>query len=150
MGVSLTGKDSITIDTRILSDFGDGDTASLEFPNNLVEAKAGKNGNIIYAFNAQGKIVNATLRILKGSPDDKYLSSRMHEYINDPSGFILMAGEFVKRIGDGAGNITNDVYTMKGGVIQKFPAAKENVNGETDQAISIYVIVFGNGDRIMG
>ena len=150
MGVSLTGKDTVIIDTRIMADFATGDTVNMEFPNNLVEAKAGKNGNVIYAFNASGKLANVTLRILRGSADDKYLSSRMQEYINDSAAFPLIAGEFIKRIGDGAGNITADVYLMKGGVIQKIPTVKENVEGDTEQAVTIYVITFGNTNRIMG
>ena len=150
MSVSLTGKDTIIIDTRILNDLGTGDVANLEFPNNLVEAKPGKNGNTIYAYNASGKLANVTLRVLRGSSDDKYLASRMQEYINDPAAFVLIAGEVIKRVGDGAGNITNDIYTMKGGVIQKIPGGKENVEGDTEQALSIYVIVFANNDRVMG
>lgn len=150
MGVSLTGKDTVIIDTRIMADFATGDTVNMEFPNNLVEAKAGKNGNVIYAFNASGKLANVTLRILRGSADDKYLASRMQEYINDSAAFPLISGEFIKRIGDGAGNITADVYFMKGGVIQKIPTVKENVEGDTEQAVTIYVITFGNTNRIMG
>lgn len=150
MSVSLTGKDTIIIDSRILNDLGTGDVANLEFPNNLVEAKTGKNGNVIYAYNASGKVTNVTLRVIRGSADDKYLASRMQEYINDPPTFILIAGEFIKRVGDGAGNITADIYTMKGGVVQKIPGGKENVEGDTEQALSIYVIVFANTDRVMG
>jgi len=150
MGVALTGKDTVIIDTRIMKDFATGDTVNMEFPNNLVEAKAGKNGNVIYAFNASGKLANVTLRVLRGSADDKYLASRMQEYINDSASFPLIAGEFIKRIGDGTGAVTNDVYVMKGGVIQKIPTVKENVEGDTEQAVSIYVIVFGNTDRVMG
>jgi len=150
MSVSLTGKDTIIIDSRILNDLGTGDVANLEFPNNLVEAKTGKNGNVIYAYNASGKVTNVTLRVIRGSADDKYLASRMQEYINDPPTFILIAGEFIKRVGDGAGNITADIYTMKGGVVQKIPGGKENVEGDTEQSLSIYVIVFANTDRVMG
>lgn len=150
MSVSLTGKDTIIIDSRILNDLGTGDVASLEFPNNLCEAKTGKNGNVIYAYNASGKVANVTLRVIRGSADDKYLASRMQEYINDPAAFVLIAGEFIKRVGDGAGNITSDIYTMKGGVIQKIPGGKENVEGDTEQALSIYVILFANNDRVMG
>lgn len=148
--VALTGKDTVIIDDRILSDLADADTAVLEFPNNLMEAKAGKNGNTIYAFNAQGKMVNLTLRVVRGSADDKYLQSRLQEYINDPSAFILFAAELVKRAGDGAGNITADTYQLQGGAPEKFPAAKENVAGDTEQAVSIYVITFGNSQRSLG
>ena len=148
--VALTGKDTVIVDSRILADQADGDCAVLEFPNNLVEAKLGKNGNAIYAFNASGKVVNATLRVMRGSADDKYLNSRLVEYTNDPAAFVLVAAEFIKRVGDGAGNITADTYQLKGGAFQKMPGAKENVNGDTEQAVSIYALTFANADRVMG
>jgi hypothetical protein len=150
MSVALTGKDTIIVDTRLLTDLGTGDVVNIDAPNNLAELKQGKNGNAIYAYNASGKIVNVTVRVIRGSPDDKYLASRMQEYINDPAKFILIGAEFTKRSGDGLGNITNEIYTMSGGIVQKMPGGKENVEGDTEQAISIYVIVFSNVDRILG
>jgi hypothetical protein len=150
MSVALTGKDTTIIDTRRLTDLGTGDVVMIEAPNNLVELKQGKDGNAIYAYNASGKQTVATLRVIRGSADDKYLAARMQEYINDPAAFVLISGEFIKRTGDGAGNITNEVYTMDGGVIQKMPSTKENVEGDTEQAVSIYTLVFANSDRVMG
>ena len=150
MSVALTGKDTTIIDTRRLTDLGTGDVVMIEAPNNLVELKQGKDGNAIYAYNASGKQTVATLRVIRGSADDKYLAARMQEYINDPAAFVLISGEFIKRTGDGTGNITNEVYTMDGGVIQKMPGTKENVEGDTEQAVSIYTLVFANSDRVMG
>jgi len=150
MSVALTGKDTTIIDTRRLTDLGTGDVVIIEAPNNLVELKQGKDGNAIYAYNASGKQTVVTLRVIRGSADDKYLAARMQEYINDPAAFVLISGEFIKRTGDGAGNITNEVYTMDGGVIQKMPSTKENVEGDTEQAVSIYTLVFANSDRVMG
>lgn len=150
MGVSLTGNDTTIIDTRILRDFGNGDVVNIEFPNNLSETKAGKNGNAIFAYNAQGNLANVTLRLLRGSADDKYMASRTQEYKNDPAAFVMFSGEFIKRLGDGSGAVTSEIYQMKGGVVQKIAAAKENVEGDTEQAIAIYVLTFGNATRIMG
>lgn len=150
MSVALTGKDTTIIDTRRLTDFATGDVVLIDAPNNLVELKQGKNGNAIYAYNATGKQVTTTIRVIRGTADDKYLAARMQEYINDPAAFVLISAEFIKRSGDGAGNITNEVYTMSGGVIQKMPGGKENVEGDTEQAVSIYVIVFSNADRVLG
>lgn len=148
--VALTGNDVAIIDSRILRDFADGDTVVLDVPNNLAEGKAGKNGNMIYAYNASGRIVNATIRVLRGSADDKYLNRRLQEYINDPAGFVLVAGEFIKRSGDGAGNITLETYLLDGGVFQKMPGGKENVAGDTEQAVAVYVITFANSQRALG
>lgn len=148
--VALTGNDVAILDSRILRDFADGDTIVLDVPNNLAEGKAGKNGNMIYAYNASGRIVNATIRVLRGSADDKYLNSRLQEYINDPAGFVLIAGEFIKRTGDGAGNITAETYRLDGGAFQKMPGGKENVAGDTEQAVAVYVITFANSQRALG
>jgi hypothetical protein len=147
--VALTGNDTTMINTRILTDFADGDCANFEIPNNLVEVKQGKNGNAIYAYNASGLQVNATMHIIAGSADDKYLNSEMCSYQNDPPAYTLLAGEFVKRVGDGAGNITSIIYKMAGGVIQKMIPTKENVNGDTEQGVSVYTIVFANNKRTL-
>ena len=150
MSVALTGNDTTIIDTRRLTDFATGDVVLIDAPNNLVELKQGKNGNAIYAYNATGKQVTATIRVIRGTADDKYLAARMQEYINDPAAFVLISGEFIKRSGDGAGNTANEVYSLSGGVIQKMPGGKENVEGDTEQAVSIYVLVFSNADRVLG
>ena len=88
MSVALTGKDTTIIDTRRLTDFATGDVVLIDAPNNLVEVKQGKNGNAIYAYNATGKQVTATIRVIRGTADDKYLAARMQEYINDPAAFV--------------------------------------------------------------
>lgn len=152
MSVALTGKDTIAIGSRglaprIFADLADGDTAVLDFPNNLVEAKTGKNGNTIYSFNATGKVVTATIRVIRGAADDKYMNAEMNRYLLDPAAYTLIDGEFVKRVGDGEGNITNDVYSLDGGIVQKMPNMKENVEGDTEQAVAIWQIIFANSDR---
>lgn len=151
-GVSLTGKDTISLGSRglalrIFNDLADGDTGNLDFPNNLVESKTGKNGNTIYAFNSTGKVSLLTIRVLRGSPDDKYLNSEMNRYLQDPAAYTLIDGEFVKRIGNGLGEVTNDVYRMSGGIIQKFPVVKENVEGDVEQSVSIWSVQFANNSR---
>ena len=152
MSVALTGKDTISIGSRgiaprILADLADGDTGMLDYPNNLVEAKTGKNGNTIYAFNSTGSVVTATLRVIRGSADDKYLNSEMNRYKLDPASYTLLDGEIIKRVGDGNGGVTSDVYSLDGGIVQKMPNVKENVEGDTEQAVTIWQIIFANSDR---
>lgn len=146
--VSLTGADVLKLDDRLLSNFADGTVANIEFPNNVVEAKKGKDGSALYAFNTTGFTANVTLRIVLGSPDDKYVNSRFQEYRLDPAAFLLIGGVFTKRSGDGAGNIVNTIYRMGGGVIQSLPNTQSNVEGETEQAVAIWNIVFTNSNRI--
>jgi|WetSurMetagenome_2_1015567.scaffolds.fasta_scaffold41308_2 hypothetical protein len=147
--VALTGNDTTILNTRIMTDFAEGDCVNFEVPNNLVEVKPGKNGNAIYALNAAGAQINVTMRLIAGSADDKYMNSEMNTYKNDPPSYTLIAAEFVKRVGDGSGNITNIIYQLSGGVIQKSVPTKENVNGDTEQAVSVYTLVFTNSKRVL-
>ncbi len=145
--VSLTGSDTIKINNRILSDLADGDCAVLSYPNEIATVKTGKDGNSIYAFNQTGKNCDLTLRVLRGSADDKYLLNLFNTMKIDFSGFVLINGEFIKRIGDGTGKISNDTYLVSGGIFSKNMDAKNNAEGDTEQSIVIYTLKFANGDR---
>ena len=150
MIVSLTGSDTIKINGRILNDFADGDVAHLTFPNNLVEVKTGKNGNSIYAFNNTGRQCEVALRLVRGGSDDKYMNQQLSLFKNDPADFSLLTGEFDKRVGDGVGNITTDSYTLSGGAFRKQVEVKENADGDTEQAVAIYTLIFSNAPRSIG
>lgn len=145
--VSLTGTDTIQIDTRVLYDLADGDSVMLSFPNDLAAVKASKNGNTIYAFNEMGRLVDCTIRVLTGSSDDKYLNSRMQEMKNGFSDFILLTGSFTKRTGDGAGDISSVVYQCAGGIFKKQVEAKTSSEGDVEQSVSAYIISFGNASK---
>ena len=148
MGISaLTGKDTIQIGDRVFVDFGDGDVANFTYPNELVTPKTGKNGNSIYAFNETGKQVDAVIRVLRGSPDDKYLNSLKVAMENDFPSFTLQDATFTKRVGDGAGNVSNDVLTVNGGVFTKGIDTKDNAEDDTEQAIAVYNFKFTNSKR---
>lgn len=147
---SLTGKDTIIINDKVLADFGGGDVVTLTFPNELMTIKTGKNGNSIYAFNESGKQVDVEMRVLLGSDDDKFLNSLLQNMKQDPPSFVLLEGEFTKRVGDGLGNVNNIKYTMSGGVFSKTIDIKENVEGDTDQAIAVYSLKFTNAPRSIG
>ncbi len=145
--VSLSGKDTIQIDGKVIKDLADGDCAVLEYSDELASVKASKNGNTIYALNESGRKVKLTLRLVRASADDKFLNSRLAEMKNDFSDFILLQGNFVKRVGDGKGKRASDVYMCDGGVFSRQPGGKTNAEGDTEQSVSIYEIMFGNGDR---
>ena len=145
--LSLTGADTISIDDVPLVDLGDGDVGSLTFPNSLTETKKGKNGNGIIALNETGDIAELTIRILRGSPDDKTLNSRLIAMKGNFASFITLRGQIVKKMGDGLGNVSNDIYSMSGGSFSKRVETVSNVEGNTDQAIAIYTITFVNSDR---
>jgi len=145
----MSGNDSIKINNKILADFASDDIAVLTFPNELASIKTGKNGNSIYAINETGRQAELVLKVIRGSSDDKYLASQLSAQKNNFAGFILMIGEFIKRIGDGTGNIVSDTYILSGGVFSKEVEAKSNVAGDADQSISTYTIRFANSPRIL-
>jgi hypothetical protein len=147
--VSLTGSDLIIINQRVISDLADGDVANLEFPNNIAEVKTGKNGNSIYALNESGKNSELTLRVIRGSGDDKFLNQLLSNQNINFASTVLMVGEFVKKVGDGQGNITNDTYVCAGGIFMKLVPAKSNVDGDTGQSVSEYKIKFSNTPRVL-
>lgn len=148
--VSLTGNDTIKINNRVLNDLADGDAAVLTRPNDIASLKTGKNGNTVYALNEMGKQAHLELRIIRGSADDKFLNNLLVQQQNNFAGFVLMIGEFIKRVGDGLGNITSDIYINSGGIFIKETEAKSNADGETDQSLTIYSITFSNSPRVIG
>lgn len=145
--VSLTGADTIQIDSRVLNDLADQDAVKLTFPNDIAAVKASKNGNTIYAFNETGRLVEAEVRVLLGSSDDKYLNSRLQEMKNDFSGFILLTASFSKRVGDGQGNLSTVVYQCAGGIFKKQVEAKTSTEGDTEQSVAVYSMNFGNAGK---
>ena len=114
------------------------------FPNDLGAVKAGKNGNTIYAKNEMGRVAEVVLRILLGGTDDKYLNGRLQQWITDPSTFTLLTGMFVKRVGDGQGNIESKIYNMTGGFFKRQVDAKTSAESDTEQSVAIWRITYGN------
>lgn len=145
--IAMTGSDTIVLNTRVLADLADGDCVELTFPNEIANLKTGKNGNSIYGFNASGKHCDLKIRAIRGSSDDKFLNGLMAQQQNNFAGFPLMIGQFIKKLGDGLGNITSDTYVMSGGVFTKQVDAKENVEGDTEQSVVTYTLKFSNSPR---
>ncbi len=145
--VSLTGGDVVTLNGRVFHDFGPGDVTKLDFGEELVKVQASKNGNIVYGLNENGRMSKLSLKLLVGSSDDRYLNSILASQIQDLSSFILIVGSFVKRVGDGSGEVSNVIYNTLGGVITKFPGAKTNTIGDVDQSCVEWELEFGSNSR---
>lgn len=138
--VTITGKDILTLNSRILRDVADGDWAKLEFDDDIGTMKVSKDGNAIYADSQQGYKGRLSMRILLGSSDDKFLNSALAQWRQNSSGFVLMAGSLTKRVGDGLGNVTNESYQYVGGQFKKMPSIKSNSDGDTEQSVRVYEI----------
>lgn len=147
--VALSGSDTININNTVLTDLADGNCVELTYPNDIANVKTGKNGNSIYGLNESGKQCEVKIRLLRGSSDDKYLNNLLVQQNANFAGTVLVIGQFIKKIGDGQGNITSDTYILSGGVFTKQVEGKTNVEGEVEQSIAIYTIKFSNAPRAL-
>lgn len=143
---ALTGDDSIIINDEPLKDFANGDIGTLELPNNLFEMETGKNGNTIFALDESGNNATLTVRVLMSSADDKRLNGMVPKSNNFAS-TILATGSVVKQVGDGKGGVSYNTYMLAGGMVQKKPDIKTNVNGDIEQAVVTYVLQFAEANR---
>lgn len=144
---SLVGSDTIKINQRILSDLPHGEVAKVSFETDLVTVKTGKTGNTIFAQNASGLAASLELKVIRGSADDAALNSILQQYKGNPTGFILINAELVKRLGDGQGNVIADAYVLTGGVISKQVEVVSNVEGDVEQGVSQYMMKFAFAAR---
>lgn len=147
--IALSGQDTINIQNQVLTGLADQNCVELTYPNDIANVKTGKNGNSIYGFNESGKQCEAKIRIIRGCPDDKFLLNLLSQQQANFSGTVLLVAQFIKKIGDGQGNITSDTFIMSGGIFTKQPEAKMNVDGETEQSVTIYTIRFSNAPRVL-
>lgn len=147
--VAMSGNDTIIINNRVIADFADGNLAELTFGADIASVKTGKNGNSIYGFNATGKQADVKLRIIRGSPDDRFFNGLQSNQQNNFSGMVLLIGQFIKKIGDGTGKITSDTYILSGGVFSKQVEAKSNAEGDSEQSVAIYSLRFSNAPRAL-
>lgn len=149
MSNAVTGNDSASINGRILNDLADQNALELTFPNEIASVKTGKNGNAIYSLNETGKQAEVKIRVLRGTPDDKFLNGLMAQQQANFNSFPLMFGEFIKKVGDGTGFVGTDKYIMGGGIFSKLVEGKMNVEGESEQSVSIYTLKFANAPRVI-
>src|SRR5665213_701306 len=146
--IALSGNDTININNTVLNDLADGNAVEMTFPNDIAQVKTGKNGNSIYGLNETGKQCEVKVRVIRVSSDDKFLNGLLAQQQANFAGTVLLIGQFIKKLGDGLGNITSDTYIMSGGVFTKIPEAKSNVEGDSEQSVSIYTMKFSNSPRV--
>ena len=138
---SVTGDDVFIINDRpLILDTANGDIVNIDFPNDLVTLTTGKNQNTIYAKNEAGSQVDVVCRIMRGSGTDKFLNGLMAQQERDTVAFPFMNAAFVKRLGDGACNVTYDTHTMQGMVFTKKAGVKANTDGDSDQGVVTYTL----------
>lgn len=144
---AMSGNDTVVINNRTFADFADGNVVELTFPSDIAQVKTGKNGNSIYGLNTTGQQCEVKVRLIRGSSDDIFMNNLLVQQQANFAGTVLMQGQFIKKVGDGQGNITSDTYIVSGGVFQKQVEAKSNVEGDSEQSVSIYMMKFANAPR---
>lgn len=147
--VALSGSDTFVLNNRPFTDFADQNPVELTFPNDIAKVKTGKNGNSIYGLDETGKQAECKVRLVRGSPDDKFMNNLLVQQQANFAGTVLLIGQFIKKVGDGQGNIASDTYIASGGVFTKQVEAKMNVEGDSEQSVSIYTLKFSNAPRVI-
>lgn len=146
---ALSGDDTLVITDIVLEDVANNDWALIRFEGQIADARNAKNGNAVFASDVSGLQAILEVRVLRGSNDDKSLDSMLQQQLQDFASFELMDGSFIKRMGDGSGNVTNDAYVLSGGIFQHIPDAKSNAEADTEQSISVYRMKFAYVQRAM-
>lgn len=144
---NITSDSTLTLKDRVIADFADDDVSSVTFPNDIVNMKTGKGGNTIYSKDETGRNAQLDLRIVRGSPDDRFFQELIQQIESDFASFEVIFGELKLRLGDGDGNVLNDTYTLEAGIISSNVDAKDNVSGDTNQGVSVYNLMFANAKR---
>lgn len=133
----------------VLSDFADGTVAELNAPNELSTLTTGYNGNSLGSHNEPGRQRELTLRLVKGSSDDKRMNENYNLWKNRDIRFKPFTMTFTKNVAHGTGAATNDKVSCYFGLPTGQPAQVSDMNGNTDQVVSVYTIRFGNSERSM-
>jgi hypothetical protein len=146
---TLTGNDVLILDDHIFNDLADGDCVKLTYPNDIANVKTGKNGNSMIALDERGRQGDLEIRVLRGSTDDKFLLGKLAAVKLDFASIVLETGTFVKKLGDGLGNVQFDTFELRNGIITHQPETSDNVEGGTDQVVTVWRLRFTNVDRVL-
>lgn len=144
---SLLGSDAIQLGGVNITDFSSGEVGKISYASELATVKTGKNGNTIYVQNASGLQATLELKVIRGGKDDKALNTFLKNYRESPTTYVLNDAVISKKVGDGAGNVTADTYTLVGGIPTKQVDVSINTEGDAEQAISAYTWVFSVSER---
>lgn len=138
--------DLIEVNGRQLTALADGDCVVITYPNELSSLKTGKNGNNIGVHNEAGRNADVQIRLIKGSGDDKFFTSIVNAWKNRLDTFEPMTATFTKTIVVDGGK-ASEIVSCSFGLPVKDIETKENVEGDTEQAISVITLRFGDHSR---
>ncbi len=143
------GTDTIIFNDRILTNFADGDVATVTRPNDNFGLLYGYGGNTAVIPNDEGKRVDVTLRILWMSDDYKFLLGIFKEQELDLATASTITANFFgksKNLDTGLTETENDILT--GGIIQRPPDKTYGRNGNIEVAVATFTINFMRGNKV--
>lgn len=150
---AYTAKDTIVCTdyqgSFILSDFADGTVAELSAPNELSATSTGYNGNSLGSHNEPGRQRELTIRLVKGSSDDKRFNKNYNLWKNRDLRFEPFTMTFTKNVAHSSEPVTVDTVECFFGLPAGQPTQMQDTAGNNEQVISVYTIRFGNSERSM-
>jgi len=154
--MSLFGSDTITVGGKLLKNFCSGEVGKVTYQNDIGTVKTGKDGSAIFIKNETGYQATLEVHVIRGSEDDISLDTFRTNYIADPSKYVLLNAEIAKPFGSGTGptpgttggtGIKTDKLTLNNGIPTKNVDMVVNLDGDSEQAISVYTYVFASTTR---
>lgn len=133
----------------LLSDLADGTVAELSAPNELSTTTTGYNGNSLGSHNEPGRQRECTLRVVKGSNDDKRFNKNYNLWKNRDMRFRPLKMTFTKNVAHEDGSVTRDTVECFFGLPSGQPVQMQDTAGNTEQVVSVYMLRFGNSERSM-
>jgi len=149
---SLNGNDTITFNGTVLLDLPNGKIVEVTWDDTLIEQKVGKNGNTISVFKPMGSKAKATLRVLRASSNDVIINSSLVQMQADFPSATPITLNLNKRFGNGSGDLSSvvsDTIILSNGFITKNPSISSDVDGDTEQSVTIYEMTFPIFTRIV-
>ncbi len=135
--------------TFALTDYANGNVAELSTPNELSSMTTGYNGNGLAAHNEPGRQRVLTLRLVKGSGQDRRLNETFELWKKRDGRFKPLKAACTKNIGHGDGSITHDTTTVFFGIPGNAPTTFINTEGDIEQLVSIFTFNFADYERTL-
>ena len=156
--MSLFGSDTITVGGRLIKNLCSGEVGKDTYQNDLGTVKTGKNGSAIFIKNETGYQATIEVHVIRGSEDDIALDTYIKNYLESPDKFVLLSAVVAKPFGTGAGEVQGstggtgktDKLTLNNGIPTKNVDVVVNLDGDSEQAISVYTYVFASTTRSIG
>jgi len=115
---------------------------SVAFPNQTGNLEVFK-GGATFAIDVSASKADLKVRVIKGNDDDYFFNQKVSDILTKKATAKAMIATVIGNFGDGSGMVRKMTATLTFGFVNKRADFVNNVNGDTEQAISEYTINFG-------